>query len=166
MWEARCYDSCGRNACNTRPGCVWGRPRAECRVDRPARLRQPAWTQAPKRALAAATGNEKTPPPWISGRVPNGSNSLMAGESDGGKHLSDSRASPHSIGVNLRIFADWHRLVSGPTSTRRDLFPAHFERNFDSPNTFGVVLRHTLTHCDVACSMKHQSGHLNFCSDL
>ena len=63
VWEACCYDSCGRNARNTRPGCVWGRPRAECWVDSPVRLRQPAWTQAPKRALAAATGNEKTPPP-------------------------------------------------------------------------------------------------------
>ena len=64
---------CGKRAVTTVAGGmhatqgVWGRPRAECWVDSPVRLRQPACTQAPKRALAAATGNEKTPPPGSAG---------------------------------------------------------------------------------------------------
>ena len=116
--------------------------------------------QAPQRSLTAATGNEKTPP-WISGRVPNGRNSLMAGKSDG--QISAPRWVQHGQ-VHMTQHAPT-RLISGQTSTRRDLFPAHFERNFDSPDTFGVAHRHTLTHCDVACSMKRQSGHLIFCSD-
>ena len=103
-------------------------------------------------------------------------------------HLESNFGPPDSVGVKLRpstahrsspgpMLSQSHsfrgnprprrpaRLISGQTSTRRDLFPAHFERNFDSPDTFGVAHRHTLTHCDVACSMKRQSGHLIFCSD-
>ena len=54
----------------------------------------------------------------------------------------------------------------GPTSTRRDLFPVHFERNFDSPDSFGVAHRHTLTQREKICSMERLFGHLKEISGI
>ena len=91
-----------------------------------------------------------------------------------GVKLRPSTAHPHSPGP-MRSHSDSFRANprprrtqlapsrgnAGQTSTDRDLFRAHFESNFDPSDSFGVILRHTLTNRDVGCSMKRQFG--SFC---
>ena len=77
------------------------------------------------------------------------------------------RQTSQSTCANSQIGPGGHaRLISGPTSTRRDLFPVHFERNFDSPDSFGVAHRHTLTHREKICSMERLFGHLKEISGI
>ena len=69
VWEARCYDSCGRNACNTRRvgqaarRVLGGQPREAptARMDPSSQTR-----------VGGSDGQRENTPPWISGRVPNG----------------------------------------------------------------------------------------------
>jgi len=91
-----------------------------------------------------------------------------------GVKLRPSTAHPHSPGP-MRSHSDSFRANprprrtqlapsrgnAGQTSTDRDLFRAHFESNFDPSDSFGVILRHTLTNRDVGCSMRRQFG--SFC---
>ena len=77
------------------------------------------------------------------------------------------RQTSQSTCANSQIGPGGHaRLITGPTSTRRDLFPVHFERNFDSPDSFGVAHRHTLTHREKICSMERLFGHLKEISGI